>query len=160
MPSTESERGNPAAFPIGAASLNPARFDAAVVSLGSNRLGRSPVSGWTKRRWFDLRNGYGLYVSIFLGFVNFCILISVKFPGLNPYVFIPLIGVGAVASATGIGYLHRKNQLRIDQDSTFEQSRLLARVYEIQLKATLGKATDEEIAWALNLLAKIRTGQT
>ncbi len=120
---------------------------------------RPTAGAWTKRRWFDLRNGYGFYISIFLGFVNFCLLISVKFPDLNPYVFVPLIGAVAAASATGIGYLHRKKQLRTDQDSVFEQSHLLAGVNEIQLKAILGKATDEEITWALNLLAAIRNNQ-
>lgn len=124
------------------------------------RFEGSGAASWTKRRWFDLRNGYGFYISIFLGFVNFCLLISVKFPELNPYAFVPLVGIAAAGSATGIGYLHRKKQLRTDQDSVFEQSHLMARVDEIQLKAILGRATDEELAWALNLLAAIRNNQT
>jgi hypothetical protein len=119
----------------------------------------SAAGAWTKRRWFDLRNGYGFYISIFLGLVNFCLLFSVKFPSLNPYIFVPLIGAVAAVSATGIGYVHRKTQLRTDLDSVFEQSHLLARINEIQLKAILGKATDEEIAWALNLLSAIRNNQ-
>lgn len=120
----------------------------------------SSLGAWTKRRWFDLRNGYGFYISIFLGFVNFCLLISVRFPNLNPYLFVPILGLGAAASATLMGYLHRKKQLRTDQDSVFEQSHLLARVNEIQLKAIIGEATDEEIAWALGLLAAIRNNRT
>ncbi len=157
MPS-ESKFGDSATAPIGAASLDSAQSNA--TGMNSSLLSRSTAGAWTKRRWFDLRNGYGFYISIFLGFVNFCLLISVKFPELNPYFFVPLIGIVAATAATGIGYLHRKKQLRTDQDSTFEQSHLLARVYEIQLKAILGRATDEEIAWALHLLAAIRIGKS
>lgn len=125
----------------------------------AGQLNGSGAGAWTKRRWFDLRNGYGFYISIFLGFVNFCLLISVKFPALNPYLFVPMVGMGAAASATGIGYLHRKKQLRTDQDSVFEQSHLMARVNEIQLKAILGRATENEIEWALQLLAAIRKNE-
>ena len=42
----------------------------------------------------------------------------------------------------------------------YEQSHLMARVAEIHLKARLDKATDEEVAWGLNLLAAIRNNET
>jgi len=153
MSSTEKLQ-NPA---VAASVLSPGSLSAAGPT--SQTVHFSAAGAWTKRRWFDLRNGYGFYISIFLGFVNFCLLFSVKFPTIDPYVFVPLMGSVAAISATAIGYLHRKKQLRTDQDSVFEQSRLLASVIEVQLKAILGQATEEEKAWALDLLAAIRNNR-
>lgn len=121
----------------------------------------TPKSGWKewfKKRWFDLRNGYSLYLSIVLGFFDFILIVSVKFPMYSIIVLILMIGTSAAAAATSIGYLHRRHQLGTDQDSAFEHMRLQASVLLTLLHATEGKATQEELRQVEKLLADIRDG--
>ncbi|MDE1824665.1 MAG: hypothetical protein KGH74_05220 [Candidatus Micrarchaeota archaeon] len=98
---------------------------------------------WVKERWFDLRNGYASYFSIVLAFVNFILIISVKFPGFDILLLAVLVGGSVAAAATGVGYLHRHNQMETDQNALFRQSTLQAKVWRIALFGT--EAEREEI---------------
>ena len=112
---------------------------------------------WIRRRWFDVRQGYANYVSVVLAFVNFVLIISVKFNSLSLLLLMLTIGPAAGLMAMGIGYFHRIHQLKTDQDSTFEQSRLSAKVSLVYVKMMEGTATKEEIEWVKDLLAGIAT---
>lgn len=114
---------------------------------------------WVKRRWFDLRNGYSYYFAIALSFVNFILIISIKFPNVSVAVLALLIGSSVAAAATAVGYGHRKKQLDTDQNSGFEHSTLAAKVEIILLKMVDGSATPEERAWAYDLLQRIVDGK-
>ncbi len=116
-------------------------------------------SEWIRRRWFDLRNGHALYLVFVLQFVQFVLVLYIKFPDINIYSFAIVLLLVYSSLATGIGYYyHRKRQLQTDQDSVFEQSRLAASVSEVMLKAVIGKVTNDEIDYALNLLSRIKKG--
>ena len=117
-------------------------------------------SDWVRRRWFDLRNGHSLYLVFVLQFIQFVLVLYIKFPDINIYGFAIVLLLVYAALATAIGYYyHRKRQLQTDQDSLFEQSRLLASVLEVILKVvSMQKIKQEEIDYALNLLSKIKKG--
>lgn len=110
---------------------------------------------WIRRRWFDVRQGYANYVSVVLAFVNFVLIISVKFNSLSLALLMLTIGPAAGFMAMSIGYAHRMHQMKTDQDSAYEQSRLAARVSLVTLKMLEGTATKEEIEWAKRLLGGI-----
>ena len=88
---------------------------------------------WVKERWFDLRNGYASYFSIVLAFINFVLIISVKFPGFDILLLAVIVGGSVAAAATWVGYLHRHNQMETDQNALFRQSTLQAKVWRIAL---------------------------
>jgi len=132
----------------------------AIVESPSAIYGPSEMnSDWVRRRWFDLRNGHSLYLVFVLQFIQFVLVLYIKFPDINIYGFAIALLLVYSALGTAIGYYyHRKRQLRTDQDSVFEQSRLAASVSEVMLKAVIGKASNDEIDYALNLLSKIKKG--
>ncbi len=121
-------------------------------------------SNWMMRRWFDLRNGHNLYLYFFLSFIQFVVVVYALTPlktTMNIYEFSIFLLSGYGAFATAIGYYyHRKKQLRSDQDSSYEQSHLFAKVQRIVLQAILGTATKEELEWALGMLKMIEDGKT
>jgi len=114
---------------------------------------------WIRRRWFDLRNGHALYLVFVLQFIQFVLVLYIKFPDINIYGFAIILLLVYAGLATAIGYYyHRKRQLQTDQDSLFEQSRLLASVLEVILKVADHQARQAEIDYALNLLSRIKKG--
>jgi hypothetical protein len=90
-----------------------------------------------------------------VGFFNLVVLLSLKFPGADLLILIPVLMLALVSIGTTIGYAHRKIQLRTDQDSAFETSHLAAKVMKVELKAIQGTATKEEISWCIDLLTRI-----
>jgi len=117
-------------------------------------------SDWIRRRWFDLRNGHALYLVFVLQFIQFVLVLYIKFPDINIYGFAIVLLLVYAGLATAIGYYyHRKRQLQTDQDSLFEQSRLLASVLEVILKVADHQARQAEIDYALNLLSRIKKGK-
>jgi hypothetical protein len=114
------------------------------------------MKDWIRRRWFDLRNGYSYYIAYLATFINFILLFRVNFPSDNLFLASSIVGILGVSCATGIGYAHRKHQMKTDQDSAFEQSRLAAGAQLVLFKMIEGTATNEEITWAKNLLEGIR----
>jgi hypothetical protein len=115
---------------------------------------------WIRNRWYDLRNGFFLYLSMVLSYVNFVLIFSVKFPEADPRIFVPVIGLAVEFAAISVGYLHRRHQLQTDQDAAFRRSSPLAiRLSKIGLKAITGKATQQEIDWAINIYELIENGK-
>jgi hypothetical protein len=108
---------------------------------------------WVKERWFDLRNGYSAYFAIVLAFVNFVLIVSVKFPGLSIFLIAVALGSSVAAACVIVGYLHRHKQMEIDQNATFRQSTLQAKVWRVALFGT-----DEERAELKKLLEEIENG--
>ncbi|MDE1824345.1 MAG: hypothetical protein KGH74_03530 [Candidatus Micrarchaeota archaeon] len=103
-----------------------------------------------KERWFDLRNGYSAYFAIVLAFVNFILIVSVKFSGINIIVLALGIGFPVAFACVVVGYLHRNNQMETDQNVLFRQSSLQAKVWRVALFGT-----EEEREKIRMLLAEI-----
>jgi len=78
---------------------------------------------WFKRRWYEFRVGYGLYVSFFVGLWNFILLtftlflnevplLKLLFPNLIFFgVFCVFIGVPL---SVLVGHWHNRNQLHTE----------------------------------------------
>jgi len=87
-----------------------------------------------RRRWYDFRLGHTTYLVFIISFSNFILIfynlylekfgIKISLPQfilLFIFVYIPL--------ATGIGALHRKKQLKIDQTQAWTQNPLFMKMY-------------------------------
>ena len=119
---------------------------------------------WTRRRWWEFRQGHSIYLIFLLTFMNF-ILISYRllieritiFKELIPdlWIFALLFIVVYLPAAVLIGYWHRKTQLRVETTLVQQQNPVLARMIRTLLDVQTGKATDEEIEEFRNMLETI-----
>ena len=120
--------------------------------------------GWTRRRWWEFRQGHSVYLIFMLTFINF-ILISYRlliekvgiFKELIPdlWLFAVLFIVIYVPAAIIIGYWHRKTQLRVDSTLIQHQNPVLAKMVRTLLDVQTGKASTEEIKEFREFLEKI-----
>ena len=120
--------------------------------------------GWTRRRWWEFRQGHSVYLIFMLTFINF-ILISYRlliekvgifkelFPDL--WLFAVLFIVVYVPAAIIIGYWHRKTQLRVDSTLIQHQNPVLAKMVRTLLDVQTGNASTEEIKQFREFLEKI-----
>ena len=120
--------------------------------------------GWTRRRWWEFRQGHSVYLIFMLTFINF-ILISYRlliekvgiFKELIPdlWLFAVLFIVVYVPAAIIIGYWHRKTQLRVDSTLIQHQNPVLAKMVRTLLDVQTGNASTEEIKQFREFLEKI-----
>ncbi len=120
--------------------------------------------GWTRRRWWEFRQGHSVYLIFMLTFINF-ILISYRlliekveiFKELIPdlWLFAVLFIVIYVPAAIIIGYWHRKTQLRVDSTLIQQQNPVLAKMIRTLLDVQTGNASSKEIKEFREFLEKI-----
>lgn len=120
--------------------------------------------GWARRRWWEFRQGHGIYLVFVLTFINF-ILISYRlliekvtiFKEIVPelWIFALLFIIIYAPSAVLIGYWHRRTQLRVETTLIQQQNPVLARMIRTLLDVQTGKATKEEIEEFREMLTKI-----
>ena len=123
--------------------------------------------GWTRRRWWEFRQGHSVYLTFVLTFINF-ILISYRlliekvtaFKELVPdlWMFALLFIVFYIPAATLIGFWHRRTQLRVETTLVQQQNPILARMVRTLLDVQTGRATREEIEEFRKMLVKIEKG--
>ena len=109
---------------------------------------------WTRKRWWEFRQGHSVYLIFMLTFINF-ILITYRlliekittFNELIPelWIFAALFIVCYVPAAILIGFWHRKTQLRVETTLVQQQNPVLARMIRTLLDVQTGIATKEEI---------------
>jgi hypothetical protein len=126
--------------------------------------------GWTRRRWWEFRQGHSVYLIFMLTFVNF-ILITYRlliekittFNELIPelWIFAVLFIICYVPAAILIGFWHRRTQLRVETTLVQQQNPVLARMIRTLLDVQTGIATKEEIEEFRKMLESIekRSGQ-
>ncbi len=120
--------------------------------------------GWTRRRWWEFRQGHSVYLIFMLTFVNF-ILITYRlliekittFKELIPelWIFAVLFIVCYVPAAILIGFWHRRTQLRVETTLVQQQNPVLARMVRTLLDVQTGIATKEEIKEFRKMLESI-----
>ena len=120
--------------------------------------------GWTRRRWWEFRQGHSIYLIFMLTFVNF-ILISYRlliervaiFKELIPelWIFALLFIVCYIPAATLIGFWHRRTQLRVETTIVNQQNPVLARMIRTLLDVQTGVASEDEIKEFRKMLEKI-----
>lgn len=119
---------------------------------------------WTRRRWWEFRQGHSVYLIFVLTFINF-ILIAYRlliervtvFKEIVPelWIFALFFIVIYIPAATLIGFWHRRTQLRVETTLVQQQNPFQARMIRTLLDVQTGKATKEEIEEFRKILLKI-----
>ena len=123
---------------------------------------------WTRRRWWEFRQGHGIYLIFVLTFTNF-ILISYRLliekvafiKELIPelWLFVILFIAIYIPAAIIIGFWHIKTQLRVEATLITQQNPILAMMIRTLLDVQTGKATKDEIEEFRKMLIKIEKGK-
>ena len=123
---------------------------------------------WTRRRWFDFRQGHSIYLIFFLSFSNFVLIfhrllierISFLEGVLSElWVFALIFILLYIPVAILIGAWHRRNQIKIETDVVFRQYPTLAKMFRILMDMEEGKASKEEIESTRKFLKRIEEGK-
>ena len=124
--------------------------------------------GWIRRRWWEFRQGHGIYLIFALTFINF-ILISYRlliekiafFKGIIPelWIFAVLFLVIYIPAAILIGVWHRKTQLRVEATIVAQANPLLAKMFRTLLDVQTGTADEKEIEKFRNMLEGIEKNE-
>ena len=119
---------------------------------------------WFRRRWFDFRQGHGVYLIFLLTFANFILifhrLLIERIEFLDEifselWVFILIFVAIYIPSAIIIGAWHRKTQLSVEADVIIRQNPLLAKILRTILDVQTGEISKEEIGEMRDLLKSI-----
>lgn len=123
---------------------------------------------WLRRRWYDFRQGHGVYLIFVLTFANFVLIfhrlliervpiLDEIFPDL--WAFIIIFILIYVPLAIVIGAWHRRTQLRVDSEVQMRQNPLWAKMFGLFIDIQIGKASKEEIEKLRSLLKRIEVGE-
>ena len=111
-------------------------------------------STWFRRRWYDFRQGHGLYLIFAMTFTNFVLIFyrllveQIEFLGdlfSNLWLFVIIFLSVYIPVAILIGNWHRKTQMRIEHEQSMKQSPLMAKNFRIMLDLLEGKASTKEV---------------
>jgi len=125
-------------------------------------------SDWSRRRWFDFRNGHGIYLVFLLSFSNFVLifhrLLIERVNFLNElfsdlWIFILIFGIVYVPVAILIGHWHKRTQLQVEQEMYTRQNPLSGRYMGMVMDLLTGVAKKEEIEELRKLLYAIEKGE-
>ena len=119
---------------------------------------------WIRRRWFDFRQGHGVYLIFALSFGNFVLIfhrlliervesLDEIFPNL--WIFAIVFILFYIPVAIVIGAWHRRTQLKVDAEVGMRQNPLFAKWFRILIDIQTGKANKEEIESLRKLLKSI-----
>jgi len=123
-------------------------------------------SSWIRRRWYDFRQGHGIYLIFTLSFANFILIfhrlliervevLQSIFPNL--WIFIIVFVLLYIPIAILIGAWHRKNQLKVDIEVAIRQNPIWAKMFRTLIDIQTGKASKEEIESARKFLKSIES---
>ena len=112
------------------------------------------AGNFARKRWLDFRNGHSIYLAFVLTFVNF-ILITYNFAvqkvsflsnllGHDLLFFTILFIVIYIPSAMLIGYWHRRQQYRVENETMLAENWIWAWFTSYQIRLIQGKSTPEE----------------
>ena len=109
---------------------------------------------WFRRRWYDFRQGHGMYLVFAMSFVNFVLIFyrllieQIDFLGdlfSNLWIFLVIFLAAYIPTAVLIGNWHRKTQMRIEHEQSMKQSPLMAKNFRVLLDLLEGKASTKEV---------------
>jgi hypothetical protein len=122
---------------------------------------------WFRRRWYDFRQGHGMYLVFAMSFVNFVLIFyrllieQIDFLGdifSHLWVFVLIFLAAYIPLAILIGNWHRKTQMKIEHEQSMKQSPLMARNFRILLDLLEGKASTKEVEDLRKFLKSIENG--
>ena len=123
---------------------------------------------WFRRRWYDFRQGHGMYLVFAMSFVNFVLIFyrllieQIDFLGdlfSNLWIFVAVFLVIYIPAAILIGNWHRKTQMRIEHEQSMKQSPLMAKNFRVLLDLLEGKASTKEVEELRKFLKSIEDGK-
>jgi hypothetical protein len=123
---------------------------------------------WLRRRWFDFRQGHGMYLIFAMTFTNFVLIFyrllveEVEFLGdlfANLWVFVVIFLGGYIPVAILIGNWHRKTQMKVEHEQAMKQNPLLAKNFRVILDLLEGKASKDEVDNLRKFLRDIENGK-
>ena len=123
---------------------------------------------WFRRRWYDFRQGHGMYLVFAMSFVNFVLIFyrllieQIDFLGdlfSNLWIFVAVFLVIYIPAAILIGNWHRKTQMRIEHEQSMKQSPLMAKNFRVLLDLLEGKASTKEVEELRKFLKSIENGK-
>ena len=121
-------------------------------------------NSWLRRRWFDFRQGHGVYLIFALSFGNFILifhrLLIERIETLHEifsslWIFAFVIILFYIPVATAIGAWHRRTQLKVDMEIAIRQNPMWAKMFRMIMDIQTGKASKEEIESVRKLLKSI-----
>ena len=122
---------------------------------------------WFRRRWYDFRQGHGMYLVFAMSFVNFVLIFyrllieQVDFLGelfSNLWIFLIIFLAVYIPAAILIGNWHRKTQMKIEHEQSMKQSPLMAKNFRVLLDLLEGKASTKEVEDLRKFLKSIESG--
>ena len=122
---------------------------------------------WFRRRWYDFRQGHGMYLVFAMSFVNFVLIFyrllieEINVLGeifSNLWIFVVIFLAVYIPAAILIGNWHRKTQMKIEHEQSMKQSPLMARNFRILLDLLEGKASEKEVEDLRKFLKSIENG--
>lgn len=122
---------------------------------------------WFRRRWYDFRQGHGMYLVFAMSFVNFVLIFyrllieQIDFLGdlfSNLWIFVIIFLVVYIPAAILIGNWHRKTQMKIEHEQSMKQSPLMAKNFRVLLDLLEGKASKKEVEDLRKFLKSIESG--
>ena len=125
-------------------------------------------SFWVRRRWFDFRQGHGVYLIFAMAFANFVLifyrLLIERVEVLNEifselWIFILAFLIFYIPAAILIGYWHRTTQIKVEQEQTLRQNPVMARNFRMLVDIIEKKASKEEIEEFRDFLLSIERGR-
>ena len=123
---------------------------------------------WVRRRWYDFRQGHGMYLVFAMSFVNFVLIFyrllieQIDFLGdlfSNLWIFLVIFLAAYIPTAVLIGNWHRKTQMRIEHEQSMKQSPLMAKNFRVLLDLLEGKASTKEVEELRKFLKSIENGK-
>ena len=123
---------------------------------------------WVRRRWYDFRQGHGMYLVFAMSFVNFVLIFyrllieQIDFLGdlfSNLWIFLVIFLAVYIPTAVLIGNWHRKTQMRIEHEQSMKQSPLMAKNFRVLLDLLEGKASTKEVEELRKFLKLIENGK-
>ena len=122
---------------------------------------------WFRRRWYDFRQGHGMYLVFAMSFVNFVLIFyrllieQIDFLGelfSNLWIFLIIFLGVYIPAAILIGNWHRKTQMRIEHEQSIKQNPLMAKNFRVILDLLEGKASTKEVEDLRKFLKSIESG--
>jgi len=121
-----------------------------------------------RRRWFDFRQGHGIYLIFLLSFSNFVLIfyrmLIERVTALDDlfsdlWVFLVIFILIYIPTAVLIGYWHNRTQMRVEITRMVRENPMIARMWRVLFEIQMGKFSEDEVKEILEILKSIEKGK-
>ncbi len=117
-----------------------------------------------RRRWFDFRQGHGVYLIFLLSFSNFVLIfhrmLIERITALDEifkelWLFVVIFILIYIPTAVLIGYWHNRTQMRVEITRMVRENPMIARMWRVLFEIQMGKFSQDEVKELLEILKSI-----